>query len=83
MFYLVAFYSGMRTGQLLALKWPKYDGESFLVDESRVRRQMKGTKTDKPRRVLMPEFVCKEVNMLPSRFKREWIVTNRYGRRLI
>jgi len=79
-FYLVAFYSGMRTGELLALTWPKCDGQSFVVDSSRVRRQMKGTKTDEPRRVLMPDFVCKEVNALPSRFKREWIFLNQYGR---
>jgi integrase len=79
-FYLVGFFSGARTGELLALTWPKYDGTAFTVDPSGVRREIKGTKTDEPRRVLMPDFVCKEVNALPSRFKREWIFTNQYGR---
>jgi integrase len=79
-FYLVAFYSGMRTGELLALTWPKYDGHSFVVDTARVRREIKCTKTEESRRVLLPDFVCKEVNALPSRFKREWVFVNQYGR---
>jgi integrase len=77
-YFLTAFYSGMRTGELIALARPKYDGTSFMVDTSRVRRELKGTKTEESRRVLMPDFVCKEINALPSRFKRGAMFLTRY-----
>jgi len=79
-YFLVAFYTGMRTGELLALDWPSYDGASFVVDKARVRGLIKSTKTDESRRVLVPDFVCTEVNKLPSRFKKGPLFLNQYGR---
>jgi integrase len=79
-YYLVAFYTGMRTGELIALDWPNNDGASFMVDKSRVRGLIKSTKTDENRRVLVPDFVCTAVNKLPSRFKKRELFLNQYGR---
>jgi integrase len=69
-FYLLAFYSGMRTGELLALTWDDYDGESLKVDKARVRSTITTTKTDQARRVLLPAWICAAINGLPSRFRR-------------
>lgn len=79
-YFLVAFYSGMRTGELLALTWADYDGESFNVDKAGVRSQLTTTKTDETRRVLMPAWVCAVVNALPSRFKQAELFLNQYGK---
>jgi integrase len=57
-FYLVAFYSGMRTGELLALTWDDYDGESLRVEKARVRSQITSTKTEEERKVLMPAWAA-------------------------
>ncbi len=57
-YFRVAFGTGARTGELLALTWSDYDGESLWINKARVRSRLKGTKTDKPRRVLLlPEIV--------------------------
>jgi integrase len=80
-YFLVAFSSGMRTGELLALRWDDYDGESLRVNKSRVRRELKGsTKTYLTRRILIPDATCRALNRLPSRFRREEIFLNQYGR---
>lgn len=71
-YFLVAFYSGMRTGELLALTWADYDGESFRVDKAIVRGE------GLSRRVLMPAWVCAIVNALPSRFKQRELFLNQY-----
>ncbi len=78
-YFLVAFYSGMRTGELLALRWEDYDGEQFHVRRARVRSELTSTKTDESRHVWIPKHICREINTLPSRFKREWVFLNQLG----
>ncbi len=78
-YFLVAFYSGMRTGELLALQWSDYDGQSLSVTKARVRSEITTTKTGESRRVLLPEHVCKAINALPSRFKQRELFLNQYG----
>ncbi|MGE0621127.1 MAG: tyrosine-type recombinase/integrase [Pseudomonadales bacterium] len=79
-YYQLAFFSGMRTGELLALTWEDYDGKSFMVSKSRTRREIVSTKTDETRRVLIPSFVAATIGALPSRFKREFVFLNQYER---
>jgi integrase len=78
-FYLLAFYSGMRTGELLALTWADYDGESLSVTKARVRSKVTTTKNEEHRRVLIPAWVSAVLNGLPSRFKRKEIFLTDYG----
>lgn len=79
-YFLTAFYTGMRTGELIALTWQDYDGTSLAVSKARVRGEITTTKTDEARTVLIPEKVQKALNGLPSRFKRGVLFANQYGR---
>ena len=80
-YFATAFYTGMRTGELLALTWDDYDGTALNVDKALVRREITTTKTDVARRVLVSERLAKILNALPSRFRQGTIFTNQYGRR--
>ena len=72
-YFLLAFGSGMRTGELLALRWDDYDGRSFMVERSRTRGEIVTTKTDETRKVLLTDKVCGVIGGLPSRFKRGYV----------
>jgi integrase len=63
----------MRTGELLALRWEDFDGESFMVERSRTRGEITTTKTDQTRRVLLTDKVTRIVAKLPSRFKQGYV----------
>lgn len=80
-YFRAAFATGMRTGELIGLRWSAYDGSSFEVSESRVRGVNKeSTKTHKVRKVLLPSWLCRELNNHPTRFKGESVFVNQYGR---
>lgn len=59
LYFSIAFGLGLRPcGELLGLRWDDYDGESFYVHQSVVRRRLKSsTKTSVSRTVLVPEWV--------------------------
>ena len=61
MYFRTAFGTGMRTGELLALHWSKYDGEGFEVDEAIVRHELKDTKTHRARYVPLPKALNTEL----------------------
>ncbi len=66
LFFRIAFGSGMRTGELIALTWDKFDGESLYVNDSIVlRKQTDSTKTRKPRRVLLGDDEIQLLNSAP------------------
>lgn len=79
-YYRVAFGTGMRTGELLSLTWDAYDGEALYVSSARVRGRLKGTKTDKPRRVLLLPDVQSVIEGMPRPIRGGPIFTNQYGR---
>jgi integrase len=70
----------MRTGELLALTWEDYDGRTLRVNKARVRGEITGTKTGETRTVLLPDRLTKVLNALPSRFRKDIIFSNQYGR---
>ncbi len=80
-YYLLAFHSGMRTGELLGLRWPSYTGASLHIHEQRVRRKMVNhTKTHERREVVLPSFVCDMLNTNPTRFKKGFVFLTPEGR---
>ncbi len=79
-YFITAFLSGMRTGELLALIWDDYDGETLSVTKARVRGEITTTKTYENRVVLVQDRLAKTLNALPSRFLKGVIFTNQYGR---
>ncbi len=81
-YFLTAFHTGMRSGELIALDWPCVDLERgyLRVNKARVRREITTTKTDEDRDVIIPDHVSKVLAALPSRFAAKEVFTNQYGR---
>ena len=53
-YFRLAFGTGARTGELLALTWADWNGESLWINKSVVRNKLQQrTKTGKPRRVVL------------------------------
>lgn len=80
-YFATAFFTGMRTGELLALTWADYNDQSLSVSKALVRREITTTKTDEARTVLVTDRLASILNALPSRFRKGPIFTNQYGRR--
>jgi integrase len=70
---LIALTTGMRRGEVLALRWKNVDLEQGTVrvveslEETKAGIRFKSTKTDKGRAVLLPKFALEELR----RWKRE------------
>jgi len=80
MYEWLAFGTGMRTGELIYLKWSDYDGTRFRVTESRVRSEVKTTKTDTSRNIMVPPWLQTKLSVYPTRWKKSTILLNQYGR---
>lgn len=72
---LTAAWTGVRKGELLALKWSHLQGEELFVCEAvcKVTRRAKVTKTDDPRRVPIPEPLRAVL-----REQRRWLVETQH-----
>ena len=79
-FYRVAFGTGARTGELLALRWEDFDGQALYISQARVRGALKGTKTDQPRKVLLMVDTIEVLRAMPRPIRGGVIFTNQYGR---
>lgn len=76
-YFAIAFGTGMRPSEILALTWDRWDGERFYVDRGIVRgRVEESTKTNQARYVYVPTWVRPLVNSLTSRFKGSWLFIN-------
>jgi len=71
--FLTLFRTGLRVGEVLALRWSDVDwyGRFIQVSRSYRRQQFSGTKTGKTRRVDMSEQVVEALQNLYTRRKRE------------
>lgn len=57
LYFSIFRYCGLRTGELLALKWSDFDGQFLRVTKSIVARELKNTtKTYTKRRVYVPAY---------------------------
>ena len=79
-YFLTAFFTGIRTGELIALTWDDYDARSLTVEKARVRGEITTTKTNDSRTVLVTKRLGNVLNDLPSRFRKGAIFTNQYDR---
>ena len=79
-FFRVAFGTGARTGELLALSWADFDGSSLWVKQSRTRGRLKDTKTGIKRKVLLLPDTVNVLKSMPRPIKGGPIFTNQYGR---
>jgi integrase len=80
-YFRIAFDTGMRTGELIALRWPDWNGESFHVKRTRVRREdKKSTKTNRARRVMIGDPTTRALlDAAAVRFDAP-VIVNQYGR---
>lgn len=80
-FFLMAFRTGMRLGELLALKWACIDWneKNILVEKSYRRGVEAGTKTDKNRLVDMSDQLILELKKLYAARKREGLAAGAGG----
>ena len=78
-YFRIAFGTGMRTGELLALTWADWDGSSFGVHKSKVRREIKdSTKTYNSRRVMVGDDLAQLINERKADVGH--VIVNQYGR---
>lgn len=69
-YFTTAFYTGMRTGELLGLHWPDFDGGGFNVWRSMVRRKIQEHTKTKRRYVVLPDNVIRLLKNYPTRFTK-------------
>lgn len=80
LFYAIRFYCGLRPGEVIALEWNDYDGETFNVERQVIDGKLRtSTKTHQRRRVLVPEYVRSLLREHPTRFAKGRILVNRFG----
>lgn len=73
-YFAVLFGTGLRPGEALALLWDDYDGQTLWVEKQMVRRRLERfTKTNRPRRVYVPEWVRPILENHGTRFRGGYI----------
>ena len=68
LFYKLAFETGMRTGEILALRWEDISGDTILVERAMVRREITDTKIHKVRQVFISQEMTALLSNHPRRF---------------
>ncbi len=79
-YFTVAFWTGMRTGELLALEWRDVTREALMIERAYVRRETTTTKTGKRRRVLLLPAAQAALKTLPRPITGGRVFLNQYGR---
>ncbi len=78
-YFYTAFYTGMRTGELLAIRWSDYREGRFHVSRSRVIGRIKTTKTNEERDVLLLPAHCAVLDAVPRHIRTREIFVNQAG----
>lgn len=79
-YFHAAFFTGMRTGELIALTWGDFTGAALMVNKANVRGQLTTTKTGKPRRVVLMQETIDLLNGLPRPIDGGQIFRNQFGK---
>jgi len=75
-YFRIAFGTGMRTGELLGMKWDKFNGTSFWIDHTVVASVEKDdTKNHKDRRVYLSDDLVHLLKTLPRPITGGYILT--------
>lgn len=69
-YFLTAFFTGMRTGELLGLHWQDYQKPHFDVWRTMVRRRMQNYVKTERRNVLLTSNVIDMLSENPTRFRK-------------
>jgi len=69
-YFLLAFASGMRTGELLGLPWANYEKPWITISQEMVRREIKHHTKTVERRVILPEAAVQMLAENPSQIGR-------------
>ena len=88
MYFRTAFGTGMRSGELIGLSWPMFNGEGFKVSETIVRGERTTTKTHIERFVPfspsllgeLDEFRKQQANARGITYDRGHVFLNQYSR---
>ena len=67
-FFIFAFHTGTRTGEIFALQWNNIAPPYALIEAKKIRGKVTGTKTDKAREIMLPPVVLGMLRDNPSRF---------------
>ena len=79
-YFLMAFGSGMRTGELLGLPWKNYKPPYLLLNQEMVRRGIKFHTKTKTREVMLPKSVLKMMSENPTRFQDGLVFLQQNGK---
>ena len=79
LFYLIAFETGMRTGEILGLKWEDHTGDNIHLSRSIVRGRIGSLKTYNARSVFVSPKLRKVLTSHPDRFKGGFIFVTANG----
>lgn len=80
LFYLIAFETGMRTGEILGLRWSDWTDDQILVARSIVRRRLTDIKTHQARSVFISGKLRQALASHKRRFAGGYLFLNSKGR---
>ena len=78
-YFLMAFHSGMRTGELLGLEWRALSNPYCKGDQARVRGRITTTKTNKVRQIILAPVVWDMLDENTTKFKRSFVFLSPEG----
>ena len=76
LFYRIAFETGMRTGEILALKWEDLSGQQLSVTKAFVRRRLTTVKIEQCRSVYVTKALLASLRANPGCFKGGYMFRN-------
>ena len=77
-FYTIAFETGMRTGEILGLKWEDITKDTITLTRAMVRRRISDLKTSKVRSVYISPRLSKILQNHPRRFAGGFVFRNQF-----
>lgn len=79
LFYQIAFETGMRTGEILALRWEDWTGSYINVEKAFVRCRLTSIKNHQSRRIYVAPALMPHLSKHPGRLAGGYIFRNKNG----
>jgi integrase len=80
LYFTILFETGMRPGEVLALRWDDWNGDTIHVNKAIVARRPTTTKTSETRDILVSDILRHALTNAPSRFVGGPLLQNSFGR---